>query len=74
MYGRESAEVDLRGKRLELGLTLKQLAERCRSGGVSVSASEISRIERAMHVPRPALRKTLAELLDVSIADFGDWS
>ena len=65
--------MDLRVRRLEQGLTLKQLAERCRFRGVSVSTAQLSRIERSLHIPRPALRKALAELLDVPIRDFDDW-
>lgn len=48
---------------------MKQLAERCKSAGTPVSASEISRIERHIHSPRPALRKLLAEILGVSVTD-----
>lgn len=64
--------MDLRGKRLEQGLTMEQLAEQCTAAGTRVSASEISRIERGIHIPRPALRKRLAELLGVTVADLGD--
>lgn len=60
---------NLRSKRLEQGLTMKQLAERCKAAGTPVSASEISRIERHIHSPRPALRKLLAEILGVSVTD-----
>lgn len=62
---------DLRGRRLEQGLTMQQLAQRCTAAGIPVSASEISRIERHIHTPRPALRKKLAELLDLTVADLG---
>lgn len=61
--------VDLRARRLEQGLTMQQLAELCTAAGIRVSASEISRIERRIHIPRPALRKKLAELLDVTVAE-----
>lgn len=60
---------DLRVKRLEQGLTMKQLSERCKAAGTPVSTSELSRIERHIHAPRPALRKQLAELLGVSVTD-----
>lgn len=60
----------IRVRRLEQGLTLKQLAERCRASGVAVSTSEISRIERSIHAPRPALRKALADLLGLTVMDF----
>lgn len=62
----------MRERRLDQGLTGKALAQRCRKLGVSVSASEISRIERRIHTPRPALRRTLAEVLDLTIMDF-EW-
>lgn len=60
---------DLRDRRLEQGLTIKQLAEICKSAGTPVSTSELSRIERHIHTPRPALRKILAELLDLAVTD-----
>lgn len=63
--------VDIRAKRLGQGWTMLQLAEKCRAeAGVSVSTSEISRIERYIHAPRPALRKALADLLGMSTDDF----
>lgn len=63
--------VDIRGKRLGQGLTMLQLAAKCREeAGVRVSASELSRIERHIHAPRPALRKALADLLGLSTEDF----
>jgi len=63
--------VDFRSRRLELGLTMRQLAEQCRAAGVPVSQSEISRIERLIHVPRPTLRKKLAEILGMEVAEIG---
>lgn len=48
---------------------MKQLAARCKAAGTPVSASEISRIERHIHSPRPALRKLLAEILGVAVTD-----
>lgn len=53
-------------------MTMKHLAARCKEAGVRVSVSEISRIERRIHGPRPVLRKTLADLLGVTVADFGE--
>lgn len=50
---------------------MQRLAEQCRAAGISVSASEISRIERHIHTPRPALRKKLAELLGLAVIDLG---
>ena len=59
-----------RVKRLELGWTMKDLAAACEAKGVKVSTSEISRIEGGIHVPRPELRKVLAELLTLKVTDF----
>lgn len=53
----------VRAARLALGWTLKRLAAQCHEEGVKVSASELSRIERGIHDPRPALRKALVDLL-----------
>lgn len=60
----------LRARRLEQGLTGKTLAQRCRELGVPVSPSEVSRIERHIHTPRPALRRALAEVLGLTVMDF----
>lgn len=60
----------VRVKRLELGLTMKNLAATCAANGAKVSASEISRIERGIHAPRPALRKVLAGVLGLKVTDF----
>lgn len=62
----------VRVRRLERGLSGKALAKRCRDLGVSVSVSQISRIERRIHRPRPALRRTLAEVLGLTVMDF-EW-
>lgn len=59
----------VRARRIEYGLTLVRLAGLCAEKGVRVSASELSRIERRIHSPRPALRKALADLLDVPFTD-----
>lgn len=61
----------VRVRRLRHGWTMKDLAEQCAAAGVKVSASEISRIERNIHAPRPALRKALAYVLDLAVTDFG---
>lgn len=63
---------DLRLVRLEQGMTMKGLAERCKAAGVRVSISELSRIERRIHSPRPVLRKMLAEQLGLTVADFDE--
>ena len=52
--------------RLRSGLTLRDLAEVCRAAGVSVSDSQLSKIERGVCEPRPALRKVLAAVLNLS--------
>lgn len=59
-------------RRLEQGLTLVRLAQRCAAAGVKVSPSEISRIERRIHIPRPALRRVLADLLGLKVTDFDE--
>jgi transcriptional regulator with XRE-family HTH domain len=61
---------EARKQRLRLGLTLRQLAERCKAEGVSVDFSQLARIERGDSVPNPALRATLARLLDLDVTDF----
>lgn len=61
----------IRVKRLRLGMTMKMLAAECAANGTRVSASEISRIERGIHAPRPTLRKVLAEVLGLDVTDFG---
>lgn len=63
------ARPSVRMRRIEYGLTLTRLAGLCREKGVKVSASELSRIERHIHSPRPALRKALADLLGVPFTD-----
>lgn len=74
MTGRSDAAVvrgRVRDSRLVLlGWAIKQLAERCKPEGLPVSASELSRIERYIHVPRPALRTTSAEVLGLTVMGF----
>lgn len=60
----------MRRKRLGLGLTLNGLAARCTEAGAPVTAPALSRIERRLQAPRPALRKTLADVLGMSTDDF----
>lgn len=55
---------DFRLRRLERGLTLADLAERC-----DVAKATIWRIEHGA-TPRPALRKALADALDLDVTDF----
>lgn len=54
-----------RNARLQRGYTLTDLAKKC-----GVTDGQMSRIERGESVPRPALRKALADLLDLDVADF----
>ncbi|WP_406262508.1 multiprotein-bridging factor 1 family protein [Streptomyces chartreusis] len=56
--------------RLRRGMTLKDLAEKCRADGARTSESTLSRIERGAQVPRPKLRSVLAHLLEIDIDDF----
>ncbi|WP_432589973.1 helix-turn-helix transcriptional regulator [Streptomyces sp. HD1123-B1] len=56
--------------RLERGMTLLKLAEKCTASGSPVSPATLSRIERGKQVPRPKLRSVLAELLALSVDDF----
>ncbi|MDL4812724.1 helix-turn-helix domain-containing protein [Actinomadura opuntiae] len=46
------------------GLTLEELADLCGQKGAPISKGQLSRIERGA-VPRPALRKVLAEILEL---------
>ncbi|MFF0598096.1 helix-turn-helix domain-containing protein [Streptomyces antibioticus] len=59
----------VRSRRLTLGLTLEELAEKCAADGVPVHNSQLSRIERGMASCRPRLRATLARVLDISADD-----
>lgn len=59
-----------RVRRLERGLSLAALAQQCREVGAPVSVSELSRVERHIHTPRPTLRRALADLLDLTAMDF----
>lgn len=60
----------VRQRRLALGLSQPELARRCKSAGARVSHAHLSKIERGLHVPRPALRWVLCELLGMDSADF----
>lgn len=54
-------------QRLQLGLTLRDLADRCAQEGTPVHFTTLSAIERGIHVPRPPLRAALARVLDLDI-------
>lgn len=60
-----------RSERLHRGWTLQQIEAMCRDKGVPITNGQLSRIERGVAVPRPALRAALAELLELDpVADF----
>ena len=59
-----------KAQRLRKGLTLRQLADECASEGSPVDYGQLGRIERGEATPRPALRATLAKLLDLDVTDF----
>lgn len=51
--------------RLDRGLTLAKLAEKCAAAGTPASDSHLSRVDRGLCRPRPALRATLKKILGV---------
>lgn len=61
---------ELRDRRVRLGLTLAELAAECTKRGAPATESAMSRIERGIHVPRPGVRKALADVLDLDVTDF----
>jgi hypothetical protein len=50
-------------------MTLRDLARACADRGAPVSWSQLSKIERGLSAPRPALRAVLADLLGLDIDD-----
>ncbi|HCA87538.1 MAG TPA: hypothetical protein DEQ61_19965 [Streptomyces sp.] len=60
----------LRRQRLQLGLTLRALAEKCATEGAPVSNSHLSKIERGLYCPSPRLRAVLAHVLEIDVMDF----
>jgi len=65
------AATTVREQRLRRGWTLEDLAQHCAAEGVPAAISTLGRIERGA-VPRPQLRATLAQLLDLDVlTDFG---
>lgn len=60
----------IKAKRLGLGWTLRDLAAQCEAAGVRAYASQLSRYERGLAMPRPAVRAVLARLLELDVADF----
>lgn len=51
-------------------MSQRELAIRCEEAGVPVSDSQLSKIERGLCVPYPALRATLAHLLSLDVSVF----
>jgi transcriptional regulator with XRE-family HTH domain len=65
-----SLGVTIRSRRLELGLTQEQLAERISTEAEYVRQSEISRIENgAVGLPRRARLERIAQALDLSLGE-----
>ncbi|NUS29777.1 MAG: helix-turn-helix transcriptional regulator [Streptomyces sp.] len=60
----------VRRRRIEKGLTLQGLAEKCAAEGVRVHNSQLSRIERGLAAGHPRLRATLARILNLDVDDF----
>lgn len=61
-----NAQVTMRGRREELGLTLRDLAAECRRQGAPISNSQLSKIERGVtETPRPAVRAALRRILGI---------
>jgi transcriptional regulator with XRE-family HTH domain len=56
--------------RLQRGMTLWDLAEKCTKEGAPVRHSTLSRIERGIQMPRPKLRLVLARILELDVNDF----
>ncbi|GAB3433063.1 helix-turn-helix domain-containing protein [Actinophytocola sediminis] len=69
-HGRLSTAFDgdsLRKLRERGGMSLRALAARCKTAGTPVSDSQLSKIERGVCRPRPALMATLATVLEVKV-------
>ena len=65
-HGAPSYEInrsELRRRRVNAGLTLRELAERCRATGHPVYYSRISAYERGASNPRPPALRALATAL-----------
>ncbi|WUH99574.1 helix-turn-helix domain-containing protein [Spirillospora sp. NBC_00431] len=59
----ETNATAFKARRIELGLTQQDLADRCLDLGVPVSDSQISKIERNQSTPLPGLRRALKVIL-----------
>jgi len=67
-HGRPTLPFDgdgLRRRRELGGMSLRALAERCEQRGQPISNSQLSKIERGLSRPRPALLKVLAGVFKV---------
>lgn len=62
----------VRETREHSGMTLRGLAARCTEAGQRVSDSQLSKIERGLHRPRPPLLKTIADILGVTVAELAE--
>lgn len=68
----QAAQVDgakILAWRLENGWTLRDLAINCEACGQAVSNSQLSKIERGVNHPRPALLRALASVFGVKVED-----
>lgn len=65
-YMPQKTTTPLRERRLLRGLTLRDLSAECAERGVPVDNSQLSKIERGLSEPRPALRAVLAEYFDLN--------
>ena len=55
--------------RLELGLTQRDVADKCKALGRNVEDSNLSRYERGLIVPGPRSLPVLAEVLGLAVGD-----
>lgn len=65
-----SETTSIRGRRLEKGMTLRDLAARCAADGAPVHFTQLGRIERGLNSPRPQLRAVLAKVLELGVEEF----
>jgi transcriptional regulator with XRE-family HTH domain len=66
-----SAEA-LRETRERAGLTLVDVAERCKAAGHTVHSSTLGKIESGKHLPSPPLLAALTNALEVTVDDLLD--
>lgn len=60
----------IKAQRLKRGWTLRDLVAECKTAGVRADVGQLSRYERGLATPRPAVRAVLARLLGLDVADF----